>query len=356
MKELFSALSQAAISRLNTPFLGSFILSYLIVNYKRITLFFISDSKAKIEMLNSSGEVFTWPSMESVFMHLVFPLGLALLYTFGLPLIQHLIDSLKFKYVDERRIDAQHSRQKSTFIKEGGISKIKAESSIDYWQSKLNRELDNWEERKQEYEGKLVTVNQELELSKREIESLKGTISEKMEIISEKDTVISEKDELVLNTQKQVSEIDRENKQNLQKWTELNTLNKESQKMLTSFYLLHHAASELIDMPILKLDEALKRSHVTLNINQLSELIDALTPRLKKEVAYSNQYINKLARDDRIVSSARAKTIERYKTDKEAVDTQDDAMARAYQQLDDGIGVALSQATNAPLDHKNGEA
>lgn len=53
MKELVSALSQAAANRLKSPILGSFVLSWLVINHASILTFVFSTSEKKIELLNS---------------------------------------------------------------------------------------------------------------------------------------------------------------------------------------------------------------------------------------------------------------------------------------------------------------
>lgn len=148
MKELVSALSQATANRLKSPILGSFALSWLVINHASILTFVFSTSEKKIELLNS--ESIYW-SIEPSFwtcapmMTIIYPAMASLLYTFGLPWVQYNIDIKKFRLVDAKRIKEKHRADRYTYLSQKRTSKAKAESNPEYWKDKLSRDLDKWD-------------------------------------------------------------------------------------------------------------------------------------------------------------------------------------------------------------------
>lgn len=154
MKDLISALSQAAANRLNTPILGAFILAWLAWNHVYVIEFFFSESKEKITFVKSL-EFHFWSDL---FTSAV----MAALYTFGLPWLQHQVDQLKHGFIDDKRITAKHGRDKSKYESLGGAARAQAECSLEYQKEKLGRDLDQWEEQRNILNGKIVTLNDEI--------------------------------------------------------------------------------------------------------------------------------------------------------------------------------------------------
>ncbi|CAH7230391.1 conserved hypothetical protein [Vibrio chagasii] len=148
MKELVSALSQATANRLKSPILGSFVLSWLVINHASILTFVFSTSEKKIELLNSDSIYWSLdPSFWSCapMMTIVYPAIASLLYTFGLPWVQYKIDIKKFRLVDAKRIKEKHRADRYTYLSQKRTSKAKAESNPEYWKDKLSRDLDKWD-------------------------------------------------------------------------------------------------------------------------------------------------------------------------------------------------------------------
>ncbi|WP_133405728.1 hypothetical protein [Parashewanella tropica] len=164
MKELVSAVSQTAANRLKSPIIGSFVLSWLAINHKAVLTFFFSSTEKKLEQLQHSTEFFiAEPSwyLSPPLMVIVYPFTLAIAYTFLLPLIQHIVDSLKFDLIDLRRLEKKHENDLKKFKSLQTVSKAQAESSIDYWKEKLNRDLDNWDKKREEFESDLAYLRSE---------------------------------------------------------------------------------------------------------------------------------------------------------------------------------------------------
>ncbi|MFS1935597.1 hypothetical protein [Vibrio splendidus] len=155
MKELVNAITQASINRLRAPFLGSFILAWLAVNHVFVVEFLFSSSEDKVVLVKSNSLDF----LRDAF----YPLGLALLYTYGLPFIQHLIDGSKHRWIDRKRIADHHGRRADEYRLQMVASEYQAKSSLSYQQDKLNRDLDNWEQQREEYESRIENLNTQLE-------------------------------------------------------------------------------------------------------------------------------------------------------------------------------------------------
>lgn len=155
MKELVNAITQATANRLKAPFLGSFILAWLIVNRVFVVEFLFSSPEGKIEL--TKGSAF------NLITDLIAPLGLALLYTYGLPFIQFFIDKTKHKLIDKKRIEEHHGRRADEYKAQMVASEYQAKSSISYQQDKLNRDLDNWGQQREEYKSRIENLNTQLD-------------------------------------------------------------------------------------------------------------------------------------------------------------------------------------------------
>ena len=148
MKELVYALSEATANRLKSPILGSFLLSWLMINHKPILTFIFSTSEQKIALLNTSTVYWTLePSLWlcKPMLTIVYPICAALIYTFGLPWIQYNIDEKKFRFVDSKRIKEKHRADRFIFQSQMRTSRVKAQSNPTYWNDRLNRDLDKWD-------------------------------------------------------------------------------------------------------------------------------------------------------------------------------------------------------------------
>ncbi|MEZ9015045.1 hypothetical protein AB6D76_22465 [Vibrio splendidus] len=163
MKELVSAITQATANRLKAPILGSFILSWVTVNHSLVLTFLFSTSEQKIKLLNTESTFWTTePSwlLSPPMMTIAYPVLATIIYTFGLPLVQHLVDSLKFNFVDSKRIQKKHETDKFKFESQVNVSKAHAESHVDYWREKLSRDLDKWDEQRSAFESDITNLRE----------------------------------------------------------------------------------------------------------------------------------------------------------------------------------------------------
>ncbi|WP_026973198.1 hypothetical protein [Aliagarivorans marinus] len=170
MKELVSAITQAAANRLRSPFLGSFILAWLAINHVFVIEFIFSDSATKITLVKNSG--FAWTT------DVICPLAAALLYTFALPFVQHYIDVAKHKFIDEKRTSANHDRLESKFKSLSKASEQQARASVDYWREKLNRDLDRWGEERTKLQEQLASHEASVNNNNKTISTQKSTIAQ----------------------------------------------------------------------------------------------------------------------------------------------------------------------------------
>lgn len=191
MRELVNAITQASINRLRAPFLGSFILAWLAVNHVFVVEFLFSSSEDKIVLAKSNSLDF----LRDAF----YPLGLALVYTYGLPFIQHLIDGSKHRWIDRKRIADHHGRRADEYRLQMQASEYQAKSSLSYQQDRLNRDLDKWDQQKREFETRIENLSIQLDSGTEKL----GTIARELEKSNE---------ELVLSKEK-IAVLTQENQQ-----------------------------------------------------------------------------------------------------------------------------------------------
>lgn len=137
MKVLVSSISQAAANRLKTPVIGSFILSWIAINHKILFTLFLSGDKERIVFLNELK--FEWIS------DFLLPLVVTLIYIFLVPAIQWLIDVVKFKLIDEKRTESQHSHLTSKYKSLSVVSEQQSKSSLEYHNQRNLKDLERWE-------------------------------------------------------------------------------------------------------------------------------------------------------------------------------------------------------------------
>ncbi|ENY6470503.1 TPA: hypothetical protein ACQYFN_000560 [Vibrio parahaemolyticus] len=170
MKELISALTHETVNRLKAPFLGSFILSWIAVNHSYVIEFLFSSSTSKISLVKSSTFDFNTD--------LLFPLIVALAYTFALPFIQYWIDKLKHLLIERKRIQEHHERRADEYKAQMKASEYQAKSSLSYQQDRLNRDLDNWEQQRAVYEDQIENLQTQINASTEQLKSVQDELEE----------------------------------------------------------------------------------------------------------------------------------------------------------------------------------
>ena len=137
MKVLVSSISQAAANRLKTPVIGSFILSWMAINHKILFTLFLSDNKERLTFLNELK--FEWLS------DIVLPIIVTLIYIFLVPAVQWLIDVVKFKFIDKKRTESQHSHLTSKYESLAEVSEKQSKSSLEYHNQRNLKDLEKWD-------------------------------------------------------------------------------------------------------------------------------------------------------------------------------------------------------------------
>ncbi|MEZ9398967.1 hypothetical protein AB4393_23470 [Vibrio splendidus] len=255
MKELVNAITQATANRLKAPFLGSFILAWLIVNRVFAVEFLFNSSEGKIELVKGSSFNLTTD--------LVAPLALAVLYTYGLPFIQFFIDKTKHKLIDKKRIEEHHVRRADEYKAQMVASEYQAKSSLSYQQDKLNRDLDNWGQQREEYESRIENLNTQLEsgteqltLITAELEKSKEELKlnvEKVEFLTkereEQKRQIAESSEYYIRYEESKKELSSHASKNEELELELKSM-KGSSEVLENIVLALHDSIESSDQQI----------------------------------------------------------------------------------------------------------
>ncbi|WP_434565849.1 hypothetical protein QFW85_12495 [Vibrio chagasii] len=192
-----------------------------------------------------------------------YPLGLALLYTYGLPFIQHLIDGSKHRWIDRKRIADHHGRRADEYRLQMVASEYQAKSSLSYQQDKLNRDLDNWGQQREEYESRIENLNTQLEsgteqltLITAELEKSKEELKlnvEKVEFLTkereEQKRQIAESSEYYIRYEESKKELSSHTSKNEELELELKSM-KESREVLENIVLALHDSIESSDQQI----------------------------------------------------------------------------------------------------------
>lgn len=320
MKELISAISQATANRLRSPILGSFVLSWLVVNSNAVLTFIFSDSTGKLNLLKAGGSFWTLQptfTESPLMMNIIWPLLAALVYTFVVPFAQHLVDYYKFDLIDKKRIRAKHKSDAVTFRSQKVTSRAKALANPEYWTDKLNRDLDKWDKQRERYEADLDSLREERDSVVQQSKSFQ-TLSETHEkVIAD---FQAEKDRLVESLKEQdyrLKELTKEKERvSNQSKNESRDLYSEINELKTT---LINKAEELEDA-------VNKRHHFEKQSKLYQAKANELSNSLKEEEARSASY-----------SSALKKTVAKaYEKNaiSQGIDIDEESWVRANEALD----------------------
>lgn len=209
MKELVSAISQAMANRLKAPILGSFILAWLAINYAELLTFFYNEPKEKLLLLQQETTWFVWSWSAPILMKAVYPFIAAILYTFGVPFIQHLVDVKKHNLIDKKRIESQHTRLKYQYTSQAVLSEAKAKSSDEYWQDKLKRDLDKWDTEREGLQKDLDTSRKSHSTTASQLEDTQKQSEEWQSKYMESQKVVEKQTDEIEHLKLQVNEESR---------------------------------------------------------------------------------------------------------------------------------------------------
>jgi len=197
MKVLVSSISQAAANRLKTPITGSFILSWIAVNHKILFTLFLSDNKERITLLN--GLKFEWIS------DIALPIIVTLIYIFLVPAIQWLIDVVKFRFIDKKRTESQHSQLTSKYESLAMVSEKQSKSSLEYHNQRNLKDLEKWEEERTTLLGDITRLNTANHHEKELKEASELSLSKAKQKIDNLDTLKDASEQSIDNLNKQIT-------------------------------------------------------------------------------------------------------------------------------------------------------
>ncbi|GHW48198.1 hypothetical protein VCSRO16_1690 [Vibrio cholerae] len=126
MQSFLSSVFSEMSSRMKTPLLGTFVLSWLAYNHDHVAKLLFSDNTQRIALIES-----TPFNLNS---DLLLPLALALAYLFIVPLAQWGIDIVKYWLVDKRRTATHHHHLLEKYRSLTRVAKQQSKTSSEYWQ------------------------------------------------------------------------------------------------------------------------------------------------------------------------------------------------------------------------------
>lgn len=126
MQSFLSSVFSEMSSRMKTPLLGTFVLSWLAYNHDHVAKLLFSDNTQRIALIES-----TPFNLNS---DLLLPLALALAYLFIVPLAQWVIDIVKYWLVDKRRTATHHQHLHEKYLGQARVVQQQSKASLEYWQ------------------------------------------------------------------------------------------------------------------------------------------------------------------------------------------------------------------------------
>lgn len=127
MKDIFMSVFKTSEERLKNPFIGTFLLSFIALNWKAISIIFISTQtiENKIDYITKN-----YSKIENL---LYYPLGISLIYIVILPYLMWLFESITFKSYKERSQNLYKNKivdingKKSVALSEIELENLKAD-------------------------------------------------------------------------------------------------------------------------------------------------------------------------------------------------------------------------------------
>ncbi len=192
MQSFLSSVFSEMSSRMKTPLLGTFVLSWLAYNHDHVAKLLFSDNTQRIALIES-----TPFNLNS---DLLLPLALALAYLFIVPLAQWVIDIVKYWLVDKRRTATHHQHLHEKYLGQARVVQQQSKASLEYWQELYRNRAEDAGKRIIELKdliSHLKIQNQELEKQKTAAEGSASNLQrENSQIASEYENVSKELDEL----------------------------------------------------------------------------------------------------------------------------------------------------------------
>ncbi|EIZ1044722.1 hypothetical protein MOU94_001505 [Vibrio parahaemolyticus] len=154
-KEFFKPVAEAITHRMKSPLVGTFILSWVLINHSFLLEFVFTSLDSKVILAKES--------RFSLTTDLIYPLGLTLLYLLVVPAIQLGIDWLVLNTLGD-------SRKKHDLL----VSRNAVVSTQEYQQRLMNEELTTWDADRTDLLSKIDKLKKEAESSHSEYKDLKS--------------------------------------------------------------------------------------------------------------------------------------------------------------------------------------
>ncbi|MEZ9641312.1 hypothetical protein AB4289_06145 [Vibrio cyclitrophicus] len=154
-KEILKPVTDALAVRLKTPLMGTFILSWLLINHSLVLEFLFTTLDSKVGMAKASEF--------NLYTDLVYPIGLTLLYLLIVPAAQVLIDTVILDTLGEyrKKHDSRLAKNEIESTREHQI--VLRDRKLDSWDSdkvRLKNNIDSLEEKIEELNATLETLRQ----------------------------------------------------------------------------------------------------------------------------------------------------------------------------------------------------
>ncbi|AZJ35230.1 hypothetical protein [Tenacibaculum singaporense] len=182
MKDIFNSIFKSSEERLKNPFIGTFIISFIAINWKPIMVLIISDKKIE-DRIDYIAKNFNHLSQV-----LYIPLAIAIFYIGILPYIMMIFDKLTFYALSQRNENLYKNKllditgKKSVATSEIELENLKSDFKE---KSDLNKKIKKLEEEKSLQESRIENFNDENTKLKNQLLSLEKSLNEKDRKIQE---------------------------------------------------------------------------------------------------------------------------------------------------------------------------
>ena len=136
MKDVFKSLKENATSRLKNPVVGAFALSWCALNINGLTIFMLSGTSDKINIVSNK----VWSLNEDV----LFPLFIAILYLLLLPLLNLAYELINDGVINSFRHRRQNNADKERFLQQKSTVGAKIEADEEFIRKLKDQEVENW--------------------------------------------------------------------------------------------------------------------------------------------------------------------------------------------------------------------
>ncbi|MFA0267948.1 hypothetical protein AB4490_14215 [Vibrio cyclitrophicus] len=160
MKTFLTSFTTTIEQRLSNPLVGSFVLSWVVINIKTIISIVSLSGQARVQYLNTL--------QFDCFTDALFPMVGALIYMLLVPFIQRRLDNIKYNFIDSKRKKDKNTQRRLENIDTRRLNRTLSASTPDYWAKVREAELEerrelakanlsNWSEERNNLEAQVST-------------------------------------------------------------------------------------------------------------------------------------------------------------------------------------------------------